>query len=193
MAASTVDGRGLWGQRVPVENERKLVLRDADGALERALDAACPPWTRRAIRQAYLDAPGLRIRRFEGGDGVRHIFSFKRLIGAEMVEIETEINAADFERLWTLRREALEKVRYHLAAGDCGWDVDFFKSAGRTYFALAEVEMPEGRCEPPPAPAILAPYVVMLVPPGDERFASKKLADPAHAARLSRELAGEMR
>jgi CYTH domain-containing protein len=173
---------------VPIENERKLVLRDPDGALERALAGACPPWTRYDIRQAYLDAPGLRIRRFETAQGAQHIFSFKRPVGAEMVEIETPISAVDFDRLWTLRRETLEKARFHLAAGDCGWDVDFFKSGGRTYFALAEVEMPEGRTDLPATPAIIAPHVVMLVPPDDQRFASKKLADTSHAARLARDL-----
>jgi CYTH domain-containing protein len=105
-----------------------------------------------------------------------------------MVEIETARSAADFERLWTLRREALEKIRFHLPADDCGWDVDFFKVGGRTYFAVAEVEMPEGRAIPPPPPAIVASYVHMLVPAGDERFASKKLADPAYAAGLAHEL-----
>jgi len=173
---------------MPIENERKLVLRDPDGALERALGAACPPWTRREIRQAYLDAPGLRIRRFEGPAGVEHIFSYKRPVGAEMVEIETIMSPADFERLWSMRRETLEKVRFHLPAGDCGWDVDFFKKDGRTYFALAEVEMPEGQDEPPASPTLIAPHVALLVPRGDERFASKKLADPDHAMRVAREV-----
>jgi CYTH domain-containing protein len=173
---------------MPIENERKFVLRDPEGVLERALASACPPWRRYCIRQAYLDAPGLRIRRFEDPDGIQHIFSFKRPVGAEMVEIETEMSAVDFQRLWTLRRESLEKERYHLADGRCGWDVDFFKHDGRTYFALAEVEMPEGRIEPPPPPAILSPYIAMLVERSDERFASKKLADPAHAARVAQEV-----
>jgi CYTH domain-containing protein len=173
---------------MPIENERKFVLRDAQGVLERALASACPPWRCYSIRQAYLDAPGLRIRRFEDRDGVQHIFSFKRPVGSEMVEIETEMSAVDFQRLWTLRRESLEKVRYHLTDIRYGWDVDFFKHDGKTYFALAEVEMPEGRIEPPPPPAILAPHVVMLVEHGDERFASKKLADPAHAARVTQEV-----
>ncbi len=174
---------------MPIENERKLVLRDPAGRLEQALAAACPPWTRRAIRQAYLDAPGLRIRRFESAVDIEHIFSFKRPVNGEMVEIETAMSAVDFERLWTLRRESLEKVRFHLDAGDCGWDVDFFKTDGATYFALAEVEMPEGRIDPPPPPAILAPSIILLVPRGDERFASKKLADPAYAAQLNLALA----
>lgn len=173
---------------MPIENERKFVLRDPDGTLERALATASPPWRRYAVRQAYIDAGGLRIRRFEDADGVRHIFSFKRQVEGDMVEIETPMSARDFERLWTLRREALEKVRYHLDDGDCGWDVDFFKNGERTYFALAEVEMPEGRAEPPPPLALLAPYVLMLVPRGDQRFASRKLADTAHADRLTDEL-----
>jgi CYTH domain-containing protein len=173
---------------MPIENERKFVLRDPDGVLERALETACPPWSRHSIRQAYLDAPGLRIRRFDGAGTVQHIFSYKRSVGAEMVEIETPMSAADFERLWTFRVESLEKIRFHLESGTCGWDVDFFKAEDRTYFALAEVEMPEGQVDPPPPPVILIPFVHMLVPAADKRFASKVLADPAHAARLVQEL-----
>ncbi|MBV9835151.1 MAG: hypothetical protein JO055_12135 [Alphaproteobacteria bacterium] len=170
---------------MPVENERKFVLHDPHGALERALGNVRPAIPRKAIRQGYLDTVGLRIRRFDQDGRVSHIFSYKRPVDDVMVEIEREIDAVDFERLWKLRREALEKVRYSIAAGDCQWDIDFFKDGGRTYFALAEVEMPEGREEPPPPPAILAPYIEFLVERGDERFSSKKLADPAYARRLA--------
>jgi CYTH domain-containing protein len=169
---------------MPVENERKFVLHDPHGALEQALATARPAILRTAIRQAYLDTAGLRIRRFDRGGQISHIFSYKRPVDGVMVEIEREIDALDFERLWKLRRETLEKVRYSIPAGDCMWDIDFFKDAGRTYFALAEVEMPEDREEPPPPPAILEPYVEFLVARGDERFSSKKLADPAYARRL---------
>ncbi|MBL8675127.1 MAG: hypothetical protein JNL07_09590 [Rhodospirillales bacterium] len=169
---------------MPVENEIKYALRDPDGALERALAAMGPPVTRNAVRQAYLDAPGLRIRRFEGERGVEHVFSFKRAIGGEMVEVETSMDAADFERLWTLRQESLEKVRFHLPAGECGWDVDFFKDGGATYFALAEVEMPVDRIAPPEPPAFLQPFIAFAVAPGDGRFTSRKLADVGHARGL---------
>lgn len=169
---------------MPVENERKFVLHDPHGALEQALANARPPARRTAIRQGYLDTVGLRIRRFDQDGRISHIFSYKRPVDGVMVEIEREIDALDFERLWKLRREALEKVRYSIPAGDCQWDIDFFKEAGRTYFALAEVEMPEGREDPPPPPAILVPYVEFLVERGDERFSSKKLADPNYARRL---------
>ena len=54
--------------------------------------------------------------------------------------------AADFERLWSQRRETLQKARYSWPDGRFHWDVDFFKTdEGRTYFAQAEVEMPEDR------------------------------------------------
>ena len=169
---------------MPIENERKFVLDDPRGELERSLASASPPIRRADVRQAYLDTVGLRIRRFDRDGSVSHIFSYKRPVGGAMVEVETAIDPVDFERLWTLRRESLEKVRFTIPAGDCQWDIDFFKDGGRTYFALAEVEMPEGREEPPEPPSILAPYVEFLVARGDERFSSKKLSDPIYARRL---------
>ncbi|HYD05725.1 MAG TPA: hypothetical protein VEC60_08365 [Reyranella sp.] len=168
---------------MPIENERKFVLAD-DGALERRLTAA-PGVVRSFLRQAYLDTPGLRIRAIEQGGRTRHIFSFKRLVDDQMVEIETEIAPVDFERLWKLRRETLQKVRYSWRDGRYHWDVDFFKADdGRTYFALAEVEMPETEVTPPAPPAILAPHVLLLAPRNDPRFTSKRLADRTHAERL---------
>lgn len=170
---------------MPIENERKFVLSDPDGALEQALGDTQPPIRRTAIHQAYLDTAGLRIRRFDQNGAISHIFSYKRPVDGVMVEIEREIDVLDFERLWKLRRETLEKVRFTISDADCQWDIDFFKETGRTYFALAEVEMPEGRVDPPPPLSILAPYVEFLVDRGDERFSSKKLADPAYARRLA--------
>ena len=167
---------------MPIENERKFVLDD-DGTLERTL-AGTSGVTSSFLRQAYLDASGLRIRSIESNGSVRHIFSFKRPVDDQMVEIETDIAAIDFERLWTLRRETLQKARYSWRDGRFHWDVDFFKDGDRTYFALAEVEMPETDTVPPAPPPILAPHVLLLAPRGDPRFTSKRLADKAHAERL---------
>jgi len=172
---------------VPIENERKFVLRN-DIELERRL-AQAPGVSRSLILQAYLDAPGLRLRAIEVAGLMRHIFSYKRPVEGQVVEIETEIEEIDFRRLWTLKRESLQKVRYSWPDGRYHWDVDFFKSAnGRTYFALAEVEMPESQETPPPAPASLAPYVLGMAPNGDPRFTSKRLANPVHAEELLREI-----
>jgi CYTH domain-containing protein len=169
---------------MPIENERKYVLDDLSGALEARL-AAAPGVTRAFLRQAYLEAPGLRIRSIETLDNTRHIFGYKRTINDQMVEIETEISKVDFERLWTLRRETLQKVRFSWRDGPFHWDADFFKGEdGRTYFAMAEVEMPEDHTEPPAPPPILVPHVLLLAPRSDPAFTSKRLADRSHAERL---------
>lgn len=173
---------------MPIENELKFALDDPAGALERAL-AGRPEVMRSAIAQAYLESPGVRIRRIEAAAGTAHVFTFKRTIESETVEIETALSPEDFTRLWSVRRETLHKTRFHVPAGECAWDVDFFKdSDGSTYFALAEVEMPPGRETAPAVPDWLAPHVIFEVERGDERFTSKRLADPEHARRLLAEL-----
>lgn len=168
---------------MPIENERKFVL-EREGELEPRLGKAIGI-ARHFLRQAYLDAPGVRIRSIEGQDGTRHVFTFKRTIEGQVVEIETEISAIDFDRLWTQRIEMLQKVRYSWNDGRFHWDVDFFKDeAGKTYFAMAEAEMPEQDTDPPALPPLLAPHLLIVAPVGDPRFTSKRLADRAHAAQL---------
>jgi CYTH domain-containing protein len=168
---------------MPIENERKFVLDD-DGSLESQL-VRLPGVTHSVLRQAYLDAPGLRIRSMETGGRHTHLFTYKREIAGQVVEIETVISLADFDRLWTQRRESLRKTRYSWADGDFHWDVDFFKTEdGRTYFAMAEVEMPEDDKTPPPLSERLANHYLADAPHRDPRFTSKRLADPAFAGKL---------
>ena len=89
------------------------------------------------------------------------------------------------QRLWSQRRETLQKLRYSWADGPFHWDVDFFKTDdNRTYFTQAEVEMPEEQTEPPPLPPSLADHLLAVAPAGDPRFASKRLANQAHAEKL---------
>ena len=172
---------------MPTENERKFVLKN-DRELEMRL-AQAPGVTRSLIVQAYLDSLGVRIRAIDAGGGVQRIFTFKRPVDGQVVEIETELASADFNRLWKLRRETLQKVRYSWPDGRFHWDVDVFKSRdGCTYFALAEVEMPAHERVPPPVPACLRPYLLGQAPEGDPKYTSKRLADQAHAERLLREI-----
>jgi CYTH domain-containing protein len=172
---------------MPIENERKFVLNE-DGQLEPRL-AQAPGVTKSRLTQAYLDSAGVRIRSIETAGRLRHVFSFKRPVDGQMVEIETDIDRADFKRLWTLGRETLCKTRYSWADGRFHWDIDFFKTDdGRTYFALAEVEMPEHERQPPEVPARLANHLLGPAPLGDPRFTSKRLADQGHAERLLAEI-----
>lgn len=169
---------------MPIENERKFVLDEEAVALEAEL-ARRPGVARHLLRQAYLDAPGLRIRSLEGEGETTHVFTYKRTIDGQVVEIETGLSAVDFARLWSQRRETLLKVRYSWTAGRFHWDVDFFKrDDGSTYFAMAEVEMPEDEIEPPPLPDFLARRLLMVAPALDPRFTSKRIADQSHATRL---------
>lgn len=168
---------------MPIENERKFVLAD-DGNLESRL-AQAPGVTRSVLRQAYLDAPGLRIRSMETDGKVSHFFTYKREIAGQVVEIETVIDASDFDRLWTQRQESLRKTRYSWPDEQFHWDVDFFKTEdGRTYFAMAEVEMPESDTTPPPLSARLSSHFLANAPHRDPRFTSKRLADQAFAEKL---------
>jgi CYTH domain-containing protein len=172
---------------MPIENERKFVL-DEDGGLETRL-AQAPGVVRSRITQAYLDSPGVRIRSIKSAGRMRYVFTFKRPVDARMVEIETDIDEADFKRLWSVSRETLNKTRYSWPDGRFHWDTDFFKTPdGHTYFALAEVEMPEHEERPPDVPAPLASRLLGLAPAGDPRFTSKRLADRAHAERLLAEI-----
>jgi len=137
---------------MPIENERKFVLLD-DGRLEQQL-AHVPGVTKSFLRQAYLDVSGMRIRSLEADGRKRYVFTYKREVDGQVVEIETEISPVDFERLWSQRRETLQKMRYSWTDGPFHWDVDFFKADdNRTYFTQAEVEMPEDQTEPPPLPS----------------------------------------
>ena len=173
---------------MPIENERKFVLNEQAVGLEGDL-GAMRGVARHLLRQAYLDAPGLRIRSLEGDGKIDHVFTYKRTIDDQVVEIETALSAVDFARLWTQRRETLVKVRYSWTEGRYHWDVDFFKrDDGSTYFAMAEVEMPEEQCEPPPLPDFLERHLLMVAPALDPRFTSKRIADQAHATKLLAEI-----
>lgn len=173
---------------MPIENERKFVLNERATSLEAEL-GALPGVSRHLLRQAYLDAPGLRIRSLEGEGETTHIFTYKRTVDGQVVEIETDLSAIDFARLWTQRVETLVKTRYSWADGAYHWDVDFFKrDDGSTYFAMAEVEMPEGQSEPPPLPDFLAKHLLMIAPALDPRFTSKRIAVQAHATSLLAEI-----
>jgi len=173
---------------MPIENERKFVLNERASGLEVELGALTGV-SRHLLRQAYLDAPGLRIRSLEGEGETTHVFTYKRTVEGQVVEVETGLSPADFARLWTQRKETLVKVRYSWTEGRYHWDVDFFKrDDGSTYFAMAEVEMPEEQIEPPPLPDLLAKHLLMIAPALDPRFTSKRIADQTHATELLAEI-----
>ena len=158
---------------MPIENELKYVLPvDFDPAVLK-------DWRRHDIRQAYLD-DGPRIRHF----GETYLFTYKKWIPAarELVEIETAISAEDFELLWPLCEERVQKTRFIKDTDDGEWVVDFLRGPrGGVYFVIAEVEMSRFKKTPDAIPAEIDGAILHAVDAGDNRFTNKKLSDRDYA------------
>jgi len=166
---------------MPTENERKYVLGDPEAVL--AL------WDRSdwsEIRQGYL--PGdVRIRRQTRGDGVDDSLTCKIAVPGRLVEIETALDARDFDDLWPLTDRRIHKRRRTTVDGHgLRWDVDLFlDAAGAVYWAMAECEMPEGQDAPVEVLPPLAAHIRYLVPRSRQaEFSSARLANPVYAASL---------
>lgn len=178
---------------MPRENEVKYILDDARGDLEGHL-AASPDWVAYDVLQAYL-GKGTRIRRFTplAGGAVEYVFSFKRRVDGEAVEIETPMAERDFLQLLPTAETVLSKRRYKLQDRDVAWDVDFLKAAGGdTYCALAEAEMPEGMDQPARVPACVAEHVLHYAGRAGG-YSSRKLSDPAYVAKVMSALRADAR
>ena len=89
--------------------------------------------------------PGLRIRSIEADGKTRHVFTYKRTVEGQVVEIETEhqrhrlraaVDAAP-------RDPAEGRATRGTTATSTGTSTSSRRDDGSTYFAMAEVEMPE--------------------------------------------------
>jgi CYTH domain-containing protein len=172
---------------VPTENEIKFVL-----------DMNCERFVRKVakvryhIRQGYLfGSKGVttRIREVVGRKRTRWYHTNKYATRDRVIEIEKKIDFRDFSDLWCQTMNKLEKVRYEVPDGDVVWEIDFFRDHhDHTYFAMAEVELPEGVAAPDVVPPFVREHLVYEVPLTDSRFSSKLLADVRHARALYHEL-----
>ena len=170
---------------MPTENELKYLL-----TLEaEAVAAACASGTRH-IRQGYLaftKGMSLRIRET---NNTRYEMTFKQKANNRVIEIEKKLDERDFEDLWTIACNRLEKIRYDVIVKDKkdekhSWEIDAFKDHNHdTYIVVAEHEMPEGMKSPNFIPSIIKDHLIYAVPRTDDRFASKKIADVKYAQKL---------
>lgn len=136
---------------IPREIERKFLL------------SAVPPRVlgERPVTMAQGYVPGTniheRLRRESGDEGERLVRTIKLGRGIERIEVEEEVDASLFARLWALTEGArVEKQRYRIAEGDLVFEVDVFTDRE---LVLAEVELPSVDTAVP-LPEWLAPYVV---------------------------------
>ena len=167
---------------MPTENERKYVLSDPQAILD-----LWPRETWSEIRQAYLRGDA-RIRR---RSGEADSFTYKIVApsgdGERLIEIETALEARDFDDLWPLTTRRIHKLRRtETDAHGHQWDVDvFLDDADGFYLAMAECELPEGVDAPPEVLPALAPHVRYFVPRARQtEFANTRLSDPAYARSL---------
>jgi CYTH domain-containing protein len=167
---------------MPTENERKYVLSAPEAVL-----ALWPRETWSEIRQAYLRGDA-RIRRRSGeADSFTYKIAAGTGDGQRLIEIETTLDARDFDDLWPLTTRRIHKLRRTTTdAHGLQWDVDLFlDEAGGFYLAMAECEMPEGQDAPPEVLPELVDHIRYLVPRDRQtEFANTRLADPTYVAAL---------
>jgi CYTH domain-containing protein len=163
---------------MPVENERKftLLLNTPEHEFADISDLE-------EIEQAYLivqKKQSARIRKTISNNKESFSFTFKQDIGKKTIEIETLISSRDYD---LLKKESILKLNKHRYKVD-GWEIDFFKENGTTYFVQAEIELPENKSEPDTIHFLVKKYLFHVVDKGDGRFSSKKLGNVKHARRL---------
>lgn len=130
----------------------------------------------------------LRIRETENFDGesLKRQLTYKQKVGGRVIEIQKKISQRDFEDLWEIAINKLEKIRYHFVVKkDYLWEVDFFlDKKDKPYLALAEHEMPEAQEEPDFIPSLISKHLIFAVPLSDTRFSSRRLAEVSYAKNL---------
>lgn len=187
---------------MPIENELKFVVRLDDKLEKEAKELGkCL-----LIEQGYIAEDRrtkimLRLRKVTQPDGaVEHLMQMKckayKYKG--LIEVGTHIDEKDFHRLWKLAKGKLIKSRYCIETGLQAdqsnnpdhevrekWELDFFKTEGKNYFVLAEIELPEEQDDWRfPMPGLIEGNVVYSVPRNDTRFSNRKLGNVEYATRL---------
>ncbi len=101
------------------EIERKFIVYRLPGTLK--------PHDSMPIRQGYVavgDAWEIRLRHIAG----RHFLTVKEGKGLARREVEVELDAVQFERLWPLTQgKRLEKVRHRSVHGDSVLEIDVYR------------------------------------------------------------------
>lgn len=177
---------------MPTENERKYILdlscmKDVEHLSSAKYD----------ISQGYLIATRgitVRVRKLTKPNGKEnHFFTLKVTTAGRPIEVEKRIDKRDFEDLWNIALNKLEKTRYVLKDEDV-WEVDFFKDyKDEVYMCVAEVELPEDQYEPHTIPETIQKKLLYSVPLTDTRFSNKLLGDARYASQLLKEIRKELK
>lgn len=182
----------IRGDTIPTENERKYIIKTS--CENNIIKASSKQYD---ISQGYLIATRgitVRIRKLSKRKSkkVNYFFTLKSTTNGRNIEIETKLDERDFNDLWSIALNKLEKLRCIIRSKDV-WEVDFFKDyKNRTYIAIAEVELPENRNEPYTIPKIIKNNLIYSVPLTDTRFSNKLIGDARYASQLLKETRKEL-
>ena len=133
---------------MPTENEYKFVLRlDCEELIQEhhnliSILQLTQGYVRGGMPRlrestVYVDLDQKKIKS-------NYVLCYKESVKNRLIEIETAIDKRDFDDLWTLTTKRLTKFRYKLKFGKDIWEIDFFVDKdGKTYFVMAEIELPE--------------------------------------------------
>lgn len=185
---------------MPTEHEYKYVLRYSPEAL---LQASLLFQRIEHIEQGYIvysKGTTARVRKVtakkyadDHHKKTNWFFTFKHKVDSRTIELEQKIDVRDGEELWTRCIGKLRKKRY-VILDDVGnrighkavkWEVDFFfDQHDHIYFAMAEVELPEGFRRPDRIPSFIEDHLLYEVPLTDDRFSNKRLGDVAYTKEL---------
>ena len=175
---------------MPIEREFKYLLRNhpelEDHVRQQASSASF-------FEQGYLVGGG-RVRRVQHLDAKdrpchspQFIFTYKHDLSNDLgvMEIETEISEADFNKLWLDTQARLYKRRRYIEHAFYTWEVDFlFDEKSEPFMIIAECEVEPGEAEPKDLPGVITRNLMYAVPDDDDRFTSHKLADRRYARLL---------
>lgn len=171
----------LWSIAMPLENERKFCIHESK-SVEEAFKKVAEKVLK--VEQKYISIGrgfSVRVRKSAEGKSVSYSMTVKKNVSGQVVEIETRISEADFNRLWPTGFSKVCKFRYLYQ----GWEIDFFKdSDSNNYLAVAEIEMPAWQREPRHIPSIIKKHLLYAVPIEDKRFSNKKLGNVDYAVNL---------
>jgi CYTH domain-containing protein len=170
---------------MPTEHEYKFVLRK-----EIVNDPELAKLPTTTIRQGYLatsDSMDLRVRHsLHVNDTEFWTVTFKQKVPGRKIELEQNIDVRDGLDLWEVSDTKIKKVRHYLGPSPT-WEIDLFYS-NDLYFAMAEVELPEGAPPPEELPNLIQKYLILKVPLTDSRFFNKNLGNVESVTSLYEDL-----
>lgn len=133
-----------------------------------------------------------RVRKLvnKSNNSENYVFTLKVSTNGRCVEIEKNIDKRDFDDLWAIALNKLEKIRYVISHEKMNWEIDFFKNCnGETYLAVAEIELPEnGTNEPESLLNLVKENLLFEVPLNDTRFSNKLLGDASYVVKVLEEI-----